>query len=535
MSNCKIPLKRPDETLLEYSARLAEQHSYNCNIASRKEKGQIFTPKEVAAYMADFFEFPFCKFSLLDPGAGTGILLSAVCQRIIEKDDAPTHVRIDAYENDLGVLPYLHATMKACSDSFLERGITFEYNVFGEDFILANYSYACPKGALSKNKETHLYDAVISNPPYYKLNKGSQHAHLMEPFISGQPNIYSLFMVLSSHMVREGGDIVVITPRSFCSGLYYRNIREWFVNNTCIKWLHNFESRKKVFDSDAILQENVILHAIKTTEDNCQPANTSICYDKTFSDYQSFTVAYKNLIMKRGKNIFIRIPTSESEIKIIKIIDEWEYTLEDLGLKISTGPVVDFRTKENLRSDLHDGVSVPLLWMHNLVDGQVYWPVQKNGKFQGIALNENTLSLVVPVENYILIKRFSSKEQNRRLYATPFLKEQFAQYHYIGFENHLNYIHKPGESISRDEVFGLSALFNTAFIDHYFRALNGNTQVNATEIRTMPLPSAEQIRKIGQTVQKKNVSIGYDLDKCVAEELQIDETLINELYGLESQ
>ena len=48
-----------------------------------------------------------------------------------------------------------------------------------------------------------------------------------------------------------------------------------------------------------------------------------------------------------------------------------------------------------------------------------------------------------------------------------------------------------------DEAWGLAVLFSSSFLDTYFRIHNGNTQVSATELRAMPLPPIEVIRKIG--------------------------------------
>jgi adenine-specific DNA-methyltransferase len=68
----------------------------------------------------------------------------------------------------------------------------------------------------------------------------------------------------------------------------------------------------------------------------------------------------------------------------------------------------------------------------------------------------------------------------------------------VGLENHLNYISRPGGTLTDDETLGLAALFNSSLLDSYFRASNGNTQVSATELRTMPLPSMATIVAIGQ-------------------------------------
>jgi adenine-specific DNA-methyltransferase len=87
----------------------------------------------------------------------------------------------------------------------------------------------------------------------------------------------------------------------------------------------------------------------------------------------------------------------------------------------------------------------------------------------------------------------------------------------VGIENHVNYIHKPGGTLSVYEAFGIASLLNTTIIDKFFRSLNGNTQVNATDIRSLPLPDIENIRKIGKAVyESKSYKNGIDLDGIIS-------------------
>lgn len=103
-----------------------------------------------------------------------------------------------------------------------------------------------------------------------------------------------------------------------------------------------------------------------------------------------------------------------------------------------------------------------------------------------------------------------------------FLQSEFQNYSLIGLENHLNYIHRPKGSLAEEEVYGLAALLNTRLIDVYFRALNGNTQVNASDMRILPLPSIEIIREIGVYLLQRLPPIGTELDTIVAQILQLD-------------
>jgi adenine-specific DNA-methyltransferase len=105
--------------------------------------------------------------------------------------------------------------------------------------------------------------------------------------------------------------------------------------------------------------------------------------------------------------------------------------------------------------------------------------------------------LLVPTANYVLLRRFSAKEEPRRLTAAPLLARDCSTTH-IGLENHLNYICLPREGLATEEARGLAALLNSQVLDEYIRVVSGNTQVSATELRALPLPSRGFIVRLGR-------------------------------------
>lgn len=524
----KIKKKGPHEELVEYVDRLSRINIENNN-KIRKLKGQYFTPKQVSTFMAGLFKINQDKIRLLDPGAGTGVLSAAFCEKLL-RNNKDVELIIDAYENDPNLLQILKTTLESCKIELGKRGHNVKYNIFEEDFILHNQEYFKNPDLFWNKEEKVLYDFIISNPPYYKLNKNSPQSNVMMELISGQPNIYAFFMALSARMLKPQGEMVFITPRSFCSGLYYKKFRKWLLNEVKLLNIHIFESRKEIFDKDKVLQENVIIKAKKLKKKNKNVILTK-SKNKDLDDIKKIKVHYSKTIYPQNGDIFIRIPSSKIDVKIINIVDSWNYTLNKLGLEISTGPVVDFRAREYLLPDFTDNPkSAPLLWMHNMKDMKVIWPFRKNNKASAIKIIDETMPLLLPLKNYVLVKRFSSKEQKRRLYAAVLLKSEF-QHDTIGIENHLNYIHKPKGDLSIHEAFGISAILNTAIIDNYFRSLNGHTQVNATDIRSLPFTNIENIKKIGKIVYESRLfNHGINLDTIVAEILNIDNKIIKELY-----
>lgn len=513
----KIPQKKKDQNTLDFAEKASDNFRRYYLADQRKENGQFFTNKKVAAFMASLIDISSSEMRILDPGAGTGILSAAVCDRVINESKSKMRLIIDCYELDSYAIPYLKNVLSECRDSLQEFGHELDFNIYESNFVLENANY-------DKDKEKIEYSAAISNPPYYKLRKDSPEVLAVEHYKLNPPNIYSLFMFFAAKMLKKEGEMIFIVPRSFCSGLYYKKIRKWLVKNLHFEKIHLFESRKNIFDADEILQENIIFKAVKKYPGQLGTIVSS-SYDKDFSDYMKIEAMFSDIVFSKNGDSYIRIPTSERDLKIIRMVDEWEGYLKDLNLEISTGPVVDFRTKQNLRFEI-DEQSVPLLWMHNVQDFKVVWPSPKNGKKQAIKDNKETNSLLVPVKNYVLLKRFTSKEQKHRLDPAIFLGENFSQFDKVGFENHLNYIYKKNGELSNFEAYGLAAILKNNITDTYFRALNGNTQVNASEIRNLPLPSIAKIKEIGQRIVEEDTINDDKRNAIIKQFLGINDELL---------
>jgi len=193
------------EVFTSLSDFLSEEYIKESDGDYRKKRGQFFTPKEVGLYMAHQFDIKGKEIRLLDPGAGVGSLTAAFCSRIAQYKDRIS-LTVDAYDCDKKVVPLLKRMLFCCKEVLHQKGHSFNYNVIQKNFILDNPNFLNSRtlfGNNGNNKEGVLYDYVLSNPPYYKLNKNSPEASLLKEFVCGQPNIYSFFMALSLEMLKN--------------------------------------------------------------------------------------------------------------------------------------------------------------------------------------------------------------------------------------------------------------------------------------------------------------------------------------------
>jgi adenine-specific DNA-methyltransferase len=524
--------ERRTAELLDLSSQLQGQYEACTSPKERKERGQFFTPPVVARFMAGLLSTFPKHVRVLDPGAGTGILSAAVCERTLLLR-SPRYVELVLYETDPTVIPLLDENMRHWRSVLKRAGHRLAYDIRGEDFILSN-AHACHQPTLfDVRAPVGDFDTVIMNPPYFKIQKGSEYACMMNRIIHGQPNIYALFMALAAEMLRPGGELVVITPRSFCGGLYFRGFRRWFFERMSLRHIHLFESRKETFRGANVLQESVITSMVRSAK----PPATITMSTSFGADLQRHPctrqMATAKVMDDTCGNMVIRIPENSEDARVMDLVETWPKRFADHGLRVSTGPVVMFRATKFLLNSTNAKNAAPLLAVHNVRPFQTVWPVQKNGKPIAFKVCTESLNrrLLVPTRNLVLVRRFSAKEERRRLTASCFLKAN-EPWDYVALENHLNYVYHADRELAEDETYGLAALFNSVLLDRYFRTLSGNTQVNATEVRTMHFPDLETLSRIGRRIKTLPTFPASDVERIVLDELAVNGTIEQYLMEL---
>jgi adenine-specific DNA-methyltransferase len=486
--------------MLNHALELQHRFENSVGPDHRKERGQVFTPPEVARFMAGLFGTIPPGFVLLDPGAGIGTLTAAFCERV-GKLRSPRTVTAHVFENDEQLIPLLKNNLDHCKRVLSKAGHSFDYVLHADDFILATSHGLDGKALLCDTGFNVQCNGVIVNPPYFKLRKDSPYAQLMETIVHGQPNIYAFFMALAARLLGPNGELVAITPRSFCNGLYFRGFRHWYFDRVALDHIHIFESRTETFKHSNVLQESIISKVHRLGSPSPTVAITTSFGANLTNGLQRCEVPASDIIDNSSGDHVIRIPEGEGDREIMRLVESFPLRFAETGLRISTGPVVLFRAAEYLLADATDEAAVPLLHPHNVKPFATPWPLAKNGKHKAFKCCEGSLRLLLPTRNYVLLKRFSSKEEKRRLTAACLLKAAFP-FPYVGIENHVNYVYHSERELTEDEVYGIAALFNSNLIDRYFRTISGNTQVNATEIRAMNFPDLELSGRIGKQVRR---------------------------------
>lgn len=439
---------------------------------------------------------------VLEPAAGGGILAAAVVEALLAKpaETRPNLIQLLMYELDPRLIPGLHHLCDQMRLQCEEVGVEFDCRIENEDFLLSEL-------ALSAEPLPGLM--TISNPPFLKLNKTTdRRAELHAYAVYGQPNIYALFMAATARITPANGGWCFITPRSWMAGQYFQAARRTMLQHLTIERLHAFESRTEGFEEDAVLQETVIAWGSGRAP---VEAGANIVVTRSQGAGDLATAGVQALPIERvvgdDEHVMFSIPHDDQDP-----FEGWTATLQTYGLTVSTGPVVAFRATEHIREHAERG-TVPLLWLQHVRQQRILWPVQK--KREHIAATAASEWMLVPNTPMVVMRRFSPKEDERRVTCAAYLGHFPSDA--IGLENHLNYIYRKGGQMTPAEARGIAAFLASSVVDAHFRALAGSTQVNATELRKLPLPPLATLVRIGERVGD-NPALAK-VDEVVAEAL----------------
>ncbi len=357
------------------------------------------------------------------------------------------------------------------------------------------------------------FDIVIMNPPYRKLGLTSAYRRTLLQQGAECPNLYAAFLALGASALHTGGQLVAITPRSFANGPYFGQFRRFLLEALSLDRLHVFESRSTVFSDTGVLQENVAFSGTRQGSNDKVVLSVSRGSEDTTVER---VVRYLDVVDPGDAQHFIRIVADDEDAAVAETMASLPATLVDLNIQVSTGKVVDFRARENLRKSPGTDTA-PLIYPGNMRNGIIEWP-REIRKHQGFALRSEAdqKKFLLPAGCYVVVKRFSAKEERRRVVAAVWDLHRNSSP--VAFENHLNILHAGGAGLDRDLAVGLSYWLNSSLVDTFFRTFSGHTQVNAADLRTLRFPPVDALTALGQR-HEISLPAQHEIDRLIEDVL----------------
>jgi adenine-specific DNA-methyltransferase len=487
---------------------------------TRSDHGQFFTPPAIARCLADWFttkSFNRASVHLLDPGAGGGALTAAMVERLVAlrtAGDLPAlkEVTLETWELDEAFLPTLSDNLAAAAQALEQVGIRPVVRLQSGNYVEA--AVRDLDGGLFGTTFKATVTHAILNPPYRKIATRSKERALLASVGIETTNLYAAFVALALRQLTADGELTAITPRSFCNGPYFREFRRELLATARFNRVHVFDSRSEAFGRDQVLQENILFHLERATV----APEVVMVSNGSLESPTSCRVALDRFVSPNDLDQVIHLATEVDADAVRSFFEALPCGLADLGLEVSTGPVVDFRLKGSLARELVTG-TVPLLYPHGVKTGRVLPPLARSDDYPDGRLSKKAVAIrddeasrkwLLRVDRFVLIKRFSAKEEKRRLVAGVLEPADFPE-GLLGIENHLNFFHSKRAGLSSDLARGLSRFLNSTVADRYFRQFNGHTQVNASDLRSLRYPDASALEGLGKRELDDTCQAAIDL------------------------
>jgi hypothetical protein len=350
--------------------------------------------------------------NILEPSCGT-------CEIINFCDSYYTNINIDGIEfNDK-----IYNSIK---------GLIFKNNV---NIIKYNFIYYKPD---------KLYDIIIGNPPYFVCKK-TDVPEEYEKYILGRPNIFGIFILHSLKLLKEGGLLALIIPKSFLNSLYYSKIRNYIKDTCTILSIDDYKDLNDFIDTEQSTFGLILMkNAVKKEVTEC---NYSVLLNNNY--------------------IF-----TDNSLKLKELFDG-STTLKNMGFKVRTGQIVWNEHKDKLTDDENETL---LIYNSN---------ISKDNKFELKNFKNDEKKQYINfdgrIEPVLVVNRGNGNSTYNLNYSIidkgPFL-----------IENHLNEIYYP-KKIERKELLKIYEKiilsFNNKKTQEFINLFLGNNGLSKTELESI--------------------------------------------------
>ncbi|RMG26995.1 MAG: hypothetical protein D6732_20605, partial [Methanobacteriota archaeon] len=498
---------------VNYVHSLAEEISSTRTQAYKSKYSQYFTPRKLTDFILNNCNIESPPRSFLDPAAGVGNLLVSLIIFCVEKFSdfyKGRTIATTAYEIDKTLEQPLRDSLMVLKKYLKENyDCQLNFSIFIEDFVDSSIALLERKKSLEPylqdTSDNGEFEAIILNPPYKKIKNNHPRLEKIKKLTGGHNNLYTAFLGLCKNLLSKNGYLIGIVPRSFTNGFYFKDFREKFLKDNALLKIFVVEERDEAFSKDQVLQENIVIFTQKKITATSVIVET-ISINHSVQSLFKEQIPYENVILPEDS--LICIPSTKSQVDSLLKRPSNSKSLKDLLLTVSTGQVVQHRTRKwliNPQSDHHFHLleqfgkqpidAYPLILANHIFPLKLNFP-RKNLKKKVQFLKKDYTKYRVPVGTYLLIRRMSTKEDNTRLICTLITKEDFPHIQYITFDNKINFIDLNAKS--KKFALGLLYYLNSNYVDNYIRAINGSTQINSTDFKYLPFPDSMTLEKLGE-------------------------------------
>ena len=455
--------------------------------------GRLFTKKNTARLMASMVKLDPEKtaYTILDPGAGTGILSTAVVEHICKNAPNCRQIFLTCYENDEDFLPMLEDNLerirKKCRHDY---DVRLFVTVYPENYLIdVKNHYTVTFFDTIEDK----FDIIICNPPIDLIEKSSDEAKSVGCVTMLKVSSAFLFLTVASVHLEANGQLVIMLPTTVASASSLTAIRRDIASRLSIRNIHLFVGKQKNAKRAIPLKKSVIISYENSEEKSDISISTSTDDGSEAKLSKLPPLPYGFVVDKNDGSL--TLPKNIEETKIVKYIGAFPETLSSLGMKMSTGLVIDSKCADILYDEEIPG-TIPVIRPSSMIGGGIKIPMPR-AKKQYIMPTET--AIFQRNKNMIIIKRVPAKSDDRFINSAVYFAGQRPANQYISTHNKINFIDMKDskEEMCARLVFGLYAILNSTIYDRYVSIVSKSKQINSKEMRDLPLPPRHIIENMG--------------------------------------
>ena len=478
--------------------------------------GRLFTKKDTARLMASMLKIDETKtaFTVLDPGAGTGILSAAAVEEICRRAPRCKQIFLSCYEVCEDFIPMLEDNLerirKKCRHDY---NVKLYVSIYNENYIVdAKNHYTVTFFDTVEDK----YDIIICNPPTELIEKGSEEALNAGGVTQLKISAAFLFARMASRHLEEQGQLVIVLPTTYATASQLTSLRKEMATKLSVNKIHLFVGKEKNKNRAIPLKKNFIIAYTNADKPENITITTSTDTGKNVTELPALSYGF----VVDDDNGMLTLPKSVEDTKIVKYISDFPETLASLGLKMSTGLIIDSKCEGLLFTEPIKS-SVPVIRAQTMKGGAVNFP--QPIKRQYIAPIKP--SLIQKNKNLIIVKRVPAKSDERFVNSAIYMASQLPSYKYISTHNKINFIDTKDKNseMSARFAFGLFALLNSTVYDRFISIVSKSKQINSKEMRNLPLPPANIIENIGMRLMAMRQTTVKACDQIVNPTLHVIE------------
>ena len=471
--------------------------------------GRFFTKRDTAARMAEMVRPATAEtVCVLDPGAGTGILSAALCERLCAEGTV-REIHLVLYENCAAYLPILRRNLEAMRKKCRRLyGVKLIADVREENYVLAmkeDYQISF------FGREPERFEYIVMNPPADRVAADSPEALAAPDVCTGGGELTCLFVAMSAHALAEGGQMVMLLPTVFATAVQMGKARSELLSLTVPTAIHLFSDPRR-----HTLKKTMLLAVRRGYAGEGDAVTVSVSDDAGTPEHTRIYEPLPYTTVVRGDDGTLLLLGDEEEMAVVRYMQSLPYSFASYGLKMKTGLTLLARYKDHLYDQPVQG-SVPLIHPGSLSGGRVLFPARLRRQY----LVPVIPSLTQRNRNMLLIKRVPAKGDPRRLMCGVYLASQLPGRPLISTHNKLCYVDtmRDGE-MDAAFLYGLYAFLTSSVCDRYIRILSKSKQINAKELSDLPLPAPDVLRRLGAKLISVRVYTPAYCDRVVADVMQ---------------